>query len=330
MKKILILISACTFAVGARAGTNPDSTGLPGDHFDLFAMLDLFKSSANPEDFERKLNTESSRVNNLDLNADGKTDYIRVIDYTKGNAHAIVLQVPVNEKESQDVAVIEIESKGDNTAHLQVIGDELLYGKNYIIEPGEAKDTLMQEKKFAGDQTFVYVNVWYWPCVTYIYYPTYVVWVSPWYWMYWPGWWYPWHPVVWVVYYDWASPYHHHHHHAHHPRMTTAHEVYQPRRVVSAQVTERTAAARKNLDQRDGKAVPQTPAKPGAPAPAPTDKPKSEPKKPTQQPAPQPKPAPAPSPKPKPAPAPKPTPAPKPPAPKPTPQPAPKPVPRPK
>ncbi len=319
MKKILLLFSAFLFTLGAHAGANPDTTGLPGDHFDLYAMLDLFKSSANPEEFERKLNTEASHVNNLDLNADGKTDYIRVVDYTKGNAHAIVLQVPINEKESQDVAVIEIEMKGENTAQLQVIGDELLYGKNYILEPGNPNDTTSLEKKFmGGEQTFVFVNVWYWPCVTYIYYPGYVIWVSPWYWMYWPMWWYPWPPVMWIVYYDWVEPCHYHYCHAYEPRMTTAHEVYQPRRVVSARVDAQTAPVRKQIEQR-GTQAPKPTAKPGTP-PAPQQKPGGEPQKPTERPAPQPAPAP------RPAPAPKPTPK---PTPKP-PQPAPAPKPRPK
>src|SRR5688572_17479774 len=69
-----------------------DSTGLPGDHFSLQGALDLFKKSTSVEDFEKQLNTESNHVNNLDLNGDKKIDYIRVIDKTKGDAHALILQ----------------------------------------------------------------------------------------------------------------------------------------------------------------------------------------------------------------------------------------------
>lgn len=326
MKKIFILFSALLFAANTHAGATTDTTGLPGDHFDLYAMLDLFRSSANPEEFERKLNTEANHVNNLDLNGDGKTDYVRVIDYTKENAHAIVLQVPVNEKESQDIAVIEIEMKGENSAQLQVIGDELLYGKDYIIEPVSTQDSTLNENKYTGEQTFVFVNVWYWPCVTYMYYPGYVVWVSPWYWMYWPSWWYPWTPVTWVVYYEWVSPCHHHYHHAPEPRMNTAHDVYQPRRVYSPQVNAQTAGVRKRIEQKNSEAGPRTPAKPGTPAP-PQQKPGGEPRKPTGQPSPSPSPSPRPAPAPSPRPAPGPSPK---PAPKVTPQPAPAPRPRPK
>ncbi|MCB0577211.1 MAG: hypothetical protein KDC61_21810, partial [Saprospiraceae bacterium] len=85
-----------------------DSTGLPGDNFSLEGAMDLFKQASSLEDFEKMLNTEDNNVNNLDLNEDGEIDYIREMDNMEGDVHAIVLQVPVSEKESQDIAVIEI------------------------------------------------------------------------------------------------------------------------------------------------------------------------------------------------------------------------------
>lgn len=309
MKIIVAIFFALIFNLGATYAFSPtDSTGLPGDHFDLYAMLDVFKISTNPEDFEKRLNTEKSHVNNLDLNKDGQVDYVRVIDHTQTDVHAIVLQVAVNENESQDIAVIEIEKKGENAAQLQVIGDELLYGDKYIIEPREDKDSTINEKQLRGfsEQTFVYVNVWYWPCVTYVYYPAYVVWVSPWYWMYYPMWWTPWPPVMWSVYYDWVYPCHAHYYYVDEHRTTNAHSVYQPRRVASAEVRKNTTQARKNYEERKN-----APAKP-TPAPQPTSRPGTPPPsapspRPTTQPAPQPRPQPVPNP-----PAPKPTPAPNP------------------
>ena len=86
-----------------------DSTGLPGDNFSLQGALGLLKQSKTLEEFEKKLNTKDNSVNNLDLDGNGKTDYIRVVDLEKDNAHALVLQVAVSKTEKQDVAVIEIE-----------------------------------------------------------------------------------------------------------------------------------------------------------------------------------------------------------------------------
>ncbi len=131
-----IIQSFLLAALAAFVFTNPivaqnpepaDSTGLPGDHFSLEGALDLFKKAESPEDFEKLLNQEDANVNNLDLNEDGETDYIRVIDNMEDDVHAIVLQVSVSEEESQDVAVIEIEKTGDEEATLQIIGDEVLY-----------------------------------------------------------------------------------------------------------------------------------------------------------------------------------------------------------
>ena len=49
-----------------------DSLGLPGDNLNLYAVLDLFQQSETFEIFEKKLNEEDSKINNLDLNNDGK------------------------------------------------------------------------------------------------------------------------------------------------------------------------------------------------------------------------------------------------------------------
>src|SRR4030095_12045809 len=115
-----------------------DSTGLPGDNFSLQGALEMFKESKSIEEFEKKLNQKDNSVNNVDLDGNGKTDYIKVNDIVKENAHAIVLQVAVSKTENQDVAVIEIEKKGDASAMLQIIGDSVLYPKNTIVEPVEA------------------------------------------------------------------------------------------------------------------------------------------------------------------------------------------------
>ena len=111
-----------------------------GDDFDLRGALELFKNAQSPEDFEKKLNADDSKINNLDLNNDGKVDYIKVIDNRDGDAHALVLQVAVNETETQDVAAIEIEKDGDQSAKLQITGDKELYGKETYLQPVDEKE----------------------------------------------------------------------------------------------------------------------------------------------------------------------------------------------
>ncbi|HNR16687.1 MAG TPA: hypothetical protein PKG90_08495, partial [Chitinophagaceae bacterium] len=124
-----------------KAQDNPaDSTGVPGDNFDLQGALQMFQKATSPEDFEKLINSQDNNVNNLDLNGDGETDYIKVIDKMDGDVHAFVLQVPVSEKENQDIAVIELEKTGDTTAILQIIGDEDIYGEQVIVEPDGGGD----------------------------------------------------------------------------------------------------------------------------------------------------------------------------------------------
>lgn len=224
-----------------------DSTGLPGDHFSLEGALDLFKKAESPEAFEKLLNTENNYVNNLDLNEDGEIDYIRVIDNMDGNSHAIVLQVPVSETESQDIAVIEVEKKGDEEAILQIIGDEAIYGEQIIVEPTEA-DQIKPNKGRGGPAIdfrpdVIVVNVWLWPGVRYIYGPRYTLWVSPWRWRYYPAWWRPWRPHPWRYRYARVAPYRRHCTVVTTHRVVHAHGVYAPRRTSSTVVHSRTTTA---------------------------------------------------------------------------------------
>lgn len=227
----------------SKAGSDTDSTGLAGDHLDLYAVLELFKKADSPEKFEELLNKEKSGVNNLDLNGDDEIDYIKVIDRIDSNVHAITLQVIVSETESQDVAVITIEKTEDETAYLQIIGDEDLYGKDYIIEPYDEKG----DKEASALRAVVIVNVWGWPCVKFIHRPVYKPWVSAWYWHHYPGWWKPWRPLAWHVYHPRVVVHHHHYHRATVVRTPRAHSVYHTHRVHSANIHHhRSATIHKN------------------------------------------------------------------------------------
>lgn len=228
---MLIGLLACSSAF---AQTDDGATGLPGDNFSLEGALDLFKKSESPESFERMLNEEENKVNNLDLNGDGQTDYIRVIDRQEGDVHAFVLQDVVAENEDQDIAVIEVEKNGNDDATVQIVGDEDLYGQQRIVEPREAV------KSYGGTQTSnVVVNVWTWPAVRYVYTPSYRMWVSPWGWRARPVWWRPWQPVRYHVYHAYYAPYRPHYVVVHHHRTIHAHHVYTPVRRTSVIVRTR-------------------------------------------------------------------------------------------
>lgn len=238
--------------------SNTDSTGLAGDNLDLYAVLELFKKAEDLEKFEEMLNKEDNQVNNLDLNGDDEIDYIRVINRVDSNFHAITLQVPMSENESQDIAVITLEQKDDKTVYLQIIGDENLYGKDYIVEPIDDKG----DKELMVAPIVVLVNVWGWPCVKHVYAPGYKLWVSPWRWHHYPKWWKPWRPVYWSVYHPRVIGHHHHYHRVTVIRTPRAHNVYVAHRSTSTNVHHhRSSTTHRSANVKDNTRVNKSPEK---------------------------------------------------------------------
>lgn len=249
MKKVQLLLClaiGCLLNVGISRAQEADSTGLPGDDFSLQGAIEMFKKAGSPEEFEKMINTESNNVNNLDLNGDGQTDYVRVIDKSDKDVHAFILQVAVSESENQDIAVIELEKNGSESAVLQIVGDEDIYGEQVIVEASDGSNDEEESPAKGGpsfnyDNTAVVVNVWMWPCVRFVYRPVYMPWVSPWRWKLYPTWWRPWHPMTWRVFHPLAYRYHPFCRVVHTHRVVVAHRVYTPFRATSVIVHNRHA-----------------------------------------------------------------------------------------
>jgi hypothetical protein len=229
-----------------------DSTGMPGDNFSLEGALGLFKESETVEEFEKELNRKDNVVNNLDLNGDGKTDYVRVVADKKDDTHIFILQTPVNKTESQDIAVITLEKTGDRSAFIQIAGNEDIYGEEKIVEPKEEGEPADGGVNYKGPSVYsrgvpyIYFNVWFWPCVQFVYAPIYIGWVSPWYWNYYPVWWSPWPPYPWRYHYMHCHHYHHYYHPAYYHRSAYGPAIYAPRRTTSTVVVNRYTVNRNN------------------------------------------------------------------------------------
>ncbi|MFH6993646.1 hypothetical protein [Flavobacterium sp. FlaQc-48] len=212
-------------SVFSQTDNEPVALGLPGDNLNLYAVLDIFQKSKTLEDFEKALNDPDNKVNNLDLNDDGQIDYIEVESHKEGNTHVIVLQVAVNNNETQDVAVIEVDKDKKNNIHVQAIGDEDLYGKNYIVEPsdnvsgtpnpgykGDAtvivnNNTTNNYNTTTSNPDYVSTSVSAWPVVLFLFSPIYVAYRSPWHWGYYPSYWRPWRPVYYHDYWGYHGHY---------------------------------------------------------------------------------------------------------------------------
>ncbi|WP_299578821.1 hypothetical protein [uncultured Sunxiuqinia sp.] len=251
---LLALLIAATSTVQAKNYPN-EYLGLPGDNLNLYATMKLFQESETLEDFERSLNDENSRINNLDLNGDRMVDYLMVIDYVDGHVHNIVLRAALNQNETQDVAVFTVERFNDGSARIQLIGDEALYGPNYIVEPIYADNQERPNPGYIGNSTVVVerpsmvavttFQVAAWPVIRFIYRPSYVSWHSSWRWGHYPSYWRPWRPYYWHTYYGYHTHYHnhyyahyrhsHHHHYKHYNKFYYSRvRTYSPR--VSARI----------------------------------------------------------------------------------------------
>ena len=223
-------------AIAGRQDYPEEYLGLPGDNLNLYAVMNLFQESETLEAFERSLNEENSRINNLDLNNDGYVDYLTVSDYTSGNVHTIVLRSVLDRNEYQDVAVFTVEQLRNGEVQIQLIGDEALYGRNYIVEPNYAETP---NPGYTGGTvrrnnvevvTTTYYEVAAWPVIRFIYSPRYVIWRSNWYWGYYPAYWHPWRPFYWHQYYGyhyhWYPHYYSHYRHWNQPRWHHYHDYY--------------------------------------------------------------------------------------------------------
>ena len=253
MKKLIttsIIAVLVSFVTTVFSQNYPEEyLGLPGDNLNLYAVMKLFRESKTLEDFERGLNDENSRINNLDLNGDNLIDYITVTDYVDGNVHTIVLRALLDRNESQDVAIFTVEKFRNGSVEIQLIGDEALYGRNYIIEPiydETPNPGYMGNRASATNVTLVRTTTYQvatWPVIRFIFMPNYVVWRSSWYWGYYPVSWRPWRPYYWHYYYgyhyNWYHDYYVHYRFWSRPRYTNYNTYYISIRTQSPRVYSR-------------------------------------------------------------------------------------------
>lgn len=253
MKKIVLTFLVLTMGLWSaplfsQVENEVVALGLPGDNLNLFAVLDIFQNSQTIEEFERKLNSSDSNINNLDLNNDNFVDYISVTSYNQGHFHSIVLRVPVNSNQFQDVAVIEVSKNNAGRVIIQIIGDEALYGKDYVVEPSVRNVSETPNPGYIRDRRIIVNNNVYgngvvyvsdWPIIGLMFSPSFSLYVSPWHWGYYPVYWSPWRPILYYNYWN----YHNHYyrsprfHRTSYIRYPSNHSYYLRRRTTSAIVT---------------------------------------------------------------------------------------------
>ncbi len=200
MKKYFLpflIVAGGMFSLPAfsQSKTDTASLGMAGDNLDLYAVLDLFLKSKTIEGFEKSLNEQKTGINNLDLDLDKKVDFIKVVTKKDSDAYTFILQDAVSKTETQDVAVILVNKDKNNKVNVQIVGDEDLYGKDYVIEPKTSptpsvtanpaySGTDPVTKDVPASTTTVVVQSA--PIVQYVYSPAYVPYYPPYYYGYHP------------------------------------------------------------------------------------------------------------------------------------------------
>jgi len=103
---------------------------------DLRAVGEILKKAKTAEEFEKLLNVSDSGVNNLDLNADGKVDYIKVTEFGDEKVKGFSLTTEIDKGDVQEVATIKIQKSGDKGAEVEYHGNPSIYGRSHC--PGIA------------------------------------------------------------------------------------------------------------------------------------------------------------------------------------------------
>lgn len=162
----ILLISAGQIFAQNVYTVNADNYDI-SDNLDLKAVAYHFGKSKNLKKFEKTLNDPKKRISNLDLNDDGYIDYLRVVEANEGNVYIVIIQAVLGVNLYQDVATIDVDVSNRHRIYVQVVGNEYIYGSNYIIEPVyDYRPDIYNYFRYANH------SIWYSP-YTWAYYPSY-------------------------------------------------------------------------------------------------------------------------------------------------------------
>jgi hypothetical protein len=167
MKRILI---SAAFAL-ALAGCNPPQqnnvsiqSSAPAG-FDVNKLADLVKTSTNPQVLEKAINDPANNINNLDLDKDGKVDYVTVKEPAQNQ---LEVDDDANGGQSTKIASINITpNNANNTADLSIQGNPDYVGDNYMYHNSFGLTDFLLLSYMLSPHSY------YMPMYHYGYYPSY-------------------------------------------------------------------------------------------------------------------------------------------------------------
>jgi hypothetical protein len=123
------------------ASVTPSSSNI-GDNLDLQALGELVRTSPNAEAIEKELNKKDG-INNLDLDGDGKIDYIKVTEYGTAPAKGFSFTVDLANGEKQEVATVDLQQGNNNQATMNIQGNQNIYGNGAYYQSNYSMSDLV-------------------------------------------------------------------------------------------------------------------------------------------------------------------------------------------
>ncbi len=158
---------------------NVQVTSQAADGLNLQGFGDFLKSHPTPQALEEAINRPGS-INNLDLDQDGNTDYIRVTEAGQGTARLFSLTAVLSGGQEQEVATINFEQLSPQVVNVQIQGNPQIYGPNVFYHSQYSVGDLL--------------------LFSYLYSPLWRPYVSPWHYGYYPGFYSVYRPVPFTTY----------------------------------------------------------------------------------------------------------------------------------
>jgi hypothetical protein len=134
MKKILISV-AFVVALAGCGNNRPEQNNVTIENnttagFDVNRLADMVKKSTDPQVLEKAINDPGNQINNLDLDKDGKIDYLKITEPGKNQLNVVD---DISNDNSVTVASIKIDPSSDNQqADLNIQGNPNYVGDNYM------------------------------------------------------------------------------------------------------------------------------------------------------------------------------------------------------
>ncbi|EHQ30543.1 putative periplasmic lipoprotein [Mucilaginibacter paludis] len=132
MKKILITAAFAVTLAGCSNRPQQNNVSISNNTtagFDVNKLGDIVKTSTDPQVLEKAINAPNNNINNLDLDKDGKIDYLKV---TEPGKNELAIVDDISKDQSVTVANIKVDPTNNNSADLNIQGNPSYVGDNYM------------------------------------------------------------------------------------------------------------------------------------------------------------------------------------------------------